>query len=479
MSATKILSRDGTLVSLPDSVVQDFKNNFQGQLLQPGDSEFDTARKVWNGLIDRQPALIARCTGTADVVAAVNFAREHKLLLSVRSGGHNVSGAAIADNGLVIDLSRMRGVEVDDRHKIAKVEGGALLGDVDGETLKFNLAAPLGVVSQTGVAGLTLHGGLGWQVRKHGLTIDNLASVEIVAANGQLLRASTQENEDLYWAIKGGGGNFGIVTSFEFNLHKLGPEVWMSAPVYPLEKAREVMTFCRDYMAEAPEELMVIGVYWTAPTIQAVPAQHYGKPVIILLGCYTGPPEQGLEAIQPLCSITEPIADLSAQMNWLEAQQFLDEDYPVGGLYYWKSLYVERFDEDLIATLATHTKKRPSLESSIDVWFLGGAMSRVPDFSTPFHKRDASVMVCIEANWHKHEDTDANIAWAKDVYDDLQRFSDGAGYLNFPGFVEDKDNMLRACYGPNLPRLMKIKAKYDPDNMFPGLLNIAPDNPGE
>lgn len=479
MPATKILSRDGMLVSLPDSVVQDLKNNFQGQLLQPGDSEFDTARKVWNGLIDRQPALIARCSATADVVAAVNFAREHKLLLSVRSGGHNVSGAAIAENGLVIDLSRMRRVEVDDRHKIAKVEGGALLGDVDGETQKLNLAAPLGVVSQTGVAGLTLHGGLGWQVRKHGLTIDNLASVEIVTASGRILRASKQENEDLYWAIKGGGGNFGIVTSFEFNLHKLGPQVWMSAPVYPLGKAREVMTFCRDYMAEAPEDLMVIGVYWTAPTIQAVPAQHYGQPVIILLGCYTGPPEQGLDAIQPLCSITEPIADLSAQMNWLDAQQFLDKDYPDGGLYYWKSLYVERFDEELIATLATHTKKRPSLESSIDVWFLGGAMSRVPDFMTPFHKRDASVMVAIEANWQKHEDTDANIAWAREVYDDLQRFSDGAGYLNFPGFVEDKNNMLQACYGPNLPKLMKIKSKYDPDNMFPGLLNIAPENPGE
>jgi FAD/FMN-containing dehydrogenase len=474
MPSIEILKKDGALTHLAENEVQKLENCLQGQLIRPGDGNYDSARKVWNGLIDRRPALIASCAGTADVVAAVNFAREHELLLSIRSGGHNVSGAAIAEQGMVIDLSRLRGVKVDEHHHIAKVEAGALLGDVDRETQKYSLATPLGVVSQTGVAGLTLHGGLGWQVRKHGLSMDNLAAVEMVTANGRVLRASAQENDDLFWAVQGGGGNFGVVTSFEFHLHQLGPEVWICAPIYPLAKAREVMTFCRDYMAQAPEDLMVIGVYWTAPAIQAVPAQHYGQPVIILLGCYTGPAEQGLDAIQPLCSITEPIADLSAQMSWLEAQQFLDQDYPEGGLYYWKSIYLQRFDEDVIAALAAHTKKRPSRESSIDVWFLGGAIGRVADIETPYYKRDATTMVAVEANWQKHEDTEANIAWARAVFDDMQRFSDGSSYLNFPGFTEDADKLVKASYGPNLAKLRRIKAKYDPDNVFQGLLNITP-----
>lgn len=474
MSEIRILRRDGTLVSMSESTVKDLKKTFQGQFLHPGDGDYESARKVWNGLIDRSPALIARCAGTADVMAAVNFARDHTLMLSVRAGGHNVSGAAIADQGMVIDLTAMRGVQVDEHHQVARVEGGALLGDVDRETQKYNLAAPLGIVSRTGVAGLTLHGGVGWQVRKRGLSIDNLVAVEVVTADGQVLRASAQENAELFWAVRGGGGNFGIVTSFEFRLHKLGPEVWMSMPIYPLDKAAEVLNFCRDYMAEAPEELMVIGVYWTAPAIEAVPGEHHGKPVVILLGCYAGRAEDGQEVIAPLCSIREPIADLSVRMSWLEAQQLLDEDYPDGELYYWKSIYLERFDDEVIATLAEHTKKRPSPASSIDVWFLGGAMARIPSSDTPFHKRDATIMIGIEANWSNPADSAANIAWARAVYDDLERFSDGSSYLNFPGFVENRDQLLQSAYGGNLPKLRDIKARYDPDNFFPGLLNIAP-----
>ena len=474
MSSIHIKNRGGSVVNFDETTILDFKKRFQGQILCPGDDDYDNSRKVWNGLIDRTPAIIARCKDRADVVAAVNFVREHDLLFSIRSGGHNVSGAAIADQGMVIDLSTMRGVEVDERHHIAKVEGGAQLGDVDRETQNYNLATPLGVVSRTGVAGLTLHGGVGWQVRKHGLTIDNLSAVEIVTADGQVRRASAMENADLYWAIRGGGGNFGIVTQFEFRLHKLGPEVWMSVPIYSLEKAADVLKFCHKYLAEAPEDLMVIGVYWSAPAIEAVPAQYHRQPVIILLGCYTGEAEDGLEAIEPLCSITEPVADLSVQMSWLQAQQFLDDDYPDEALYYWKSIYLDRFDEEVIQTLATHTKNRPSLESSIDVWFLGGAVSRIPATDTPFHKRDAAVMIGIEANWHDPAYSDANIAWARDVYDDLKRFSDGSSYLNFPGFVEDADQLLKSAYGPNLPKLQSIKAKYDPDNLFPGLLNIRP-----
>lgn len=476
MSVVKILNRNSELMTLSEKAVQELMQSFQGTLLQPGDDGYDIARKVWNGLIDRQPALIARCAGTADVVAAVNFAREQDLLLSVRSGGYNVSGAAVVDKGMVIDLSTMCQVQVDEKHHVVRAEGGALLGDIDRETQKFNLATPLGVVSRIGAAGLTLHGGIGWQVRKHGLSIDNLEAVEIVTADGQVVRASAHEHDDLFWAVLGSGGNFGVITAFEFRLHKLGPEVWMSMPIYPLEKASEVMAACRNYMAEAPEELMVIGIYKTAPAIEAVPGQYHGKPVVILLGCYTGRPEDGIDVIGPLCSINEPIVDLSAQMSWLEAQQFLDDDYPAGNLYCSKSICLDRFDDAVVTALAVHAKNRPSPDSSINIWFLGGAMSRIPDFATPFCKRDVSYMIDIEANWHKSEETEANVAWARAVYDDMQRFSDGSTYPTFPGFVEDAGTPLQAADGPNLSKLMKIKARYDPGNLFQGQLNIASRN---
>lgn len=481
MPDIKILDRKGELKVLSEARLQEWRKSFRGTIFQAVDDGYDDARKVWNGLIDHHPALIACCAGPEDVVTAVDFARDNNLLLSVRAGGHNVSGAAVADRGLTIDLSAMRKVTVDAQHKIARVEGGALLGDIDRQTHKFNLAAPLGIVSQAGVAGLTLHGGVGWQVRKHGLTIDNLEAVEIVTAAGRMMRASAHENQELFWAIRGGGGNFGVVTSFEFRLHRLGQQVMMSAPIYPLARAAEVMTFCRDYMAEAPEELMVIGTCCTAPHIEAVSAEHYGQPVVMLLGCYAGDPAEGREVIQPLCSITEPIADLSVQMDWLEAQQFLHKDYPDGACYYWKSIFLNRFDEDVIAALAYHTANRPSLESSIDVWFLGEAMARNPDDPTPLQRRDAPFMANVKANWHDPEEAELNIAWARAAYYDLRRFSDGSSYLNFPGFIEDGEKMLEAAYGPNLPGLMKVKNQYDPDNLFPGLLNIAPrrdESPG-
>lgn len=474
MRTLSIMSKDGTGESLSTDTVDHFKDNMRGDLIIPEDDQYESARKLWNGMIDKKPALIARCTGVEDVVTAVNFSKEHNLLFSIRSGGHNVAGTAIAEGGLVVDLSAMRNVTVDPDRRMAHAEGGVRLGDLDRETQKFNLAVPVGVVSATGVAGLTLHGGTGWLLRKHGLTIDNLLSVDIVTADGQLKKASENENSDLFWAIRGGGGNFGVVTGFEFKLHPVGPKVWMSVPMYPLERAKEVMSACCEYMQKAPEDLMVLGVYWSAPEVPEVPARYHGTPVVILLGCYTGPFEEGEKVIAPLREIGTPIADLSAPMTWVEAQQFLDEDYPDGAFYYWKSIYMDHLDSEVLEALSRHTAARPSSESSIDVWMLEGAMSRINPGDTAFFKRDAPYMLGIEANWHKREDATANIDWAKNVVKDMQRFTKGGSYLNFPGFVEEREALLQGSYGTNLERLRAIKAKYDPLNFFPGILNIEP-----
>jgi FAD/FMN-containing dehydrogenase len=474
MDAIQIRTRKGDLISLDAEALNGLRRQLRGSLLSAEDPEYDTARKVWNGSIDKNPALIVRCLGVADVMATVHFARDHQLFLSIRAGGHNVSGSAIAEEGLVIDVSQMRTVQVDPQKRLARVEAGARLGDLDHETTPFGLAAPVGVVSETGVAGLTLHGGAGWLMRKHGLSIDNLNAVELVTADGRLLRASEAEHSDLFWALRGGGGNFGVVTAFEFKLHPVGQEVAVALPIYSLEKARDVMTVCRDYMANAPDDLMVLGVYWSAPAVPEVPEDHQGKPVAILLGVYSGPIDQAQRVLAPLRTICEPIADLSADMGWKQVQRLLDEDYPEGKFYYWKSLYLNGLADAVMQILEQYTLKRPSPESSIDVWFLGGAMSRVLPTATAFFNRRDPIMIGIEANWSNRADSEANIAWARALHKDLQAFSSGGLYLNFPGYIEEREAMLRGAYGENLERLEQVKAKYDPDNLFPGLLNIAP-----
>jgi len=475
MNAVQVKTRSGKTINLDKPALETFNGRLRGQPLMAEDAEYESARKVWNGSIDKKPALIVRCQGAADVMAAVDFVRDRELLFSVRAGGHNVSGAAIADRGVVIDVSQMRSVQVDPDRRVARVSGGARLGDLDHETAPFGLAAPIGVVSETGVAGLTLHGGAGWLMRRHGLSIDNLNAVDIVTADGKLLRASENEHPDLFWALRGGGGNFGVVTNFEFKLHPVGPQVAVAMPIYPMDKAREVVAACRDYMAQAPDELMVLGVYWSGPPLPEVPEEYQGKPVVILLGCYTGPPERAQEAIAPLLTISEPIADLSGSMPWKDAQRLLDEDYPEGKYYYWKSIYLDRLDDEGMQVLEEYTRKRPSLESSIDVWFLGGAVSRVAPTSTAFFNRRHPIMIGIEANWGEQAESEANIAWARSLHQALQPFSGGGSYLNFPGYVEEQEEMLRGAYGENLERLTQVKTRYDPHNLFPGLLNIPPD----
>jgi FAD/FMN-containing dehydrogenase len=459
---------------MQNQVVDDFDAGIQGEVLRPGDGGYDAARRVWNGMIDRRPALIVRCAGSADAVAAVNLARERGLPLAVRGGGHNVAGSAVCDGGIVVDLSAMNGVRVDPERRTVRVEGGARLGDVDRATQAFNLAVPVGVVSRTGIAGLALHGGLGFLTRKHGLTSDNLVSAEVVTADGQVLTVDTQHHADLYWALRGGGGNFGVVTAFEFRLHPVGPEVWMAIVMYPVEKAQKVLSVFRELMAQAPDELMAVAIFWNAPTEEFVPEEFRGAPVIVLAACHSGPFEDGERAIQPFREIDTPAVDLSGPMPFVAAQQAFDADYPDGRRYYWKSTYLRHLDDDVVQALAGHAAARPSQLTSLDVWALGGAMGRVPSDETAFARRDAPFLLGIEANWDDPAADEANIAWAREVYRDAQRFSPGGAYLNFPGFGEEGATLVRSSYGGNYDRLAAIKAKYDPNNLFRVNLNIAP-----
>ena len=472
MDASNTSARDA--IGLDRATIDAWADGLRGRVIFPEDDAYGEARRVWNGLIDRRPAFIVRCAEGADVARAVRFAAEHRLVVSVRGGGHNVAGNAVLDGAMVIDLSEMREVHVDPIGRRAHVQGGATLGDLDRETTPHGLAAPLGVVSATGVAGLTLHGGLGWLTRKHGASLDNLVSVEIVTADGQLRHASAQENSDLFWAVRGGGGNFGVVTSFEFALHPVGPDVWFAAVFYPLERAAEGLRFYRDHMRTAPEELGTLAVLWTAPEEEFIPEEARGEPVLVFLACHAGPFDQGAAAIRPFRKLEGPIADLSGPMPFVEVQQFLDADYPNGRNYYWKSSYLDALTDAAIDKLVAHTKTRPSPLTSIDVWALGGALARMPAAGTAFAQREAPILIGVESNWDEPDREQENVAWARAVVEDMQRLSDASAYLNFPGFSEEGEDQLVRAFGGHYGRLREVKAKYDPDNLFRANLNIRP-----
>jgi len=460
-------------VTLGRAAVDGLARTFRGELIGPDDPRYERARRVWNGLIDKHPALIARCTGAADVRAAINFARTHGLSLSVRGGGHNVAGKALCDDGLVVDLSRMRAARVDPVRRIVQVQAGATLGDLDHETQAFGLAVPVGLVTTTGIAGLTLHGGMGWLTRRYGLTLDNLVSMDVVTADGQWHQASEKADADLFWALRGGGGNFGVVTSFEFRAHPVGPEVWFGVIMYPISQAGAVLRFVRDFLHEAPEELGVLATLWTAPDDESVPAPCRGAPVAIVLACYHGPVANGEAAIRPLRRIVTPLADLSGPRPFLEVQRFFDADYPNGRLYYWKSVYLEDLGDEVIAAAIDHAATRPSPLTSLDLWFLEGAINQIPADRTAFARREVKYAIAIESNWIDPAQSEANITWSRGAFDDLQRFACGT-YLNFPGFMEDADRLLQGAYAENYERLLAIKTAYDPDNLFRGVLNIVP-----
>jgi FAD/FMN-containing dehydrogenase len=463
-----------TEVTLDLAAVQELAAGVRGPVLSPGDDGYDEARAIWNGLIDRRPALIVQPTGAADVVDAVNFAREHGLTLSIKGGGHNVAGNAVNDGGLVIDLSRMRGVHVDPSTRRVRAQGGATWGDTDRETQLFGLAVPGGVVSTTGIAGLTLHGGMGHLRRKHGLSIDSLLSVDIVTADGELRRASATENEDLFWAVRGAGSNFGVVTSFEFQAHPVGPMVMVGALFYPLEDVKTLLPAWRDYMATAPDELSSVAICWSVPAEEPFPPELHGAPVFVVAGAYSGSVEDGQPVVQPLRELGEPLIDLSGPWPWLGLQSGFDELYPKGGFYYWKSRGLDEISEAVIDEIADFAARRPSPLTDIVIWHQGGAMSAVGESDTAYGGRATAFLVTGEVSWADPDLNDEAIAWGREFWDAMGKYSSGGLYLNFAGLGEEKEALVKAAYGANYERLAELKAKYDPGNLFRMNLNITP-----
>jgi hypothetical protein len=470
----EISTNGGAKVALQDSVVDELGARLRGELLRSGDAGYEEARKVWNGMIDKHPDLIVRAASVADVINSVNFARENDLLLAVRGGGHNVAGTGTVEGGLLIDLSRMKGIKVDPERRTAHAEAGATLGELDRKTQAFGLATPLGVVSETGIAGLTLGGGLGWLRRKYGLSSDNLLSVDVVTADGRFLTASEEENPELFWGIRGGGGNFGVVTCFEYRLHPIGPEVVFGFVFYPGERTKEVLISLNEYMAQVPDEVSPLSFLGRVPHDEMFPEEWHGQPFIAVAAMYAGDVKEGQRVLQPLLELGEPIADFSGPMPYVEAQKILDEDYPNGGRYYWKSTNVDGLDDEVIDRLIAHAVEAPSDHSTIDIWYQGGAMSRVEAGETAFGDRSAPILLGIEANWEEPHDDGANVAWARNCVSDMRRFSEGGTYLNFPGFLEEGQKLMRDAFGENYERLVALKNEHDTANLFRLNQNIKP-----
>jgi FAD/FMN-containing dehydrogenase len=464
--------------ALSDATASELQSMLLGRVLRPGEPDYESTRRVWNGLIDKRPALIAQCRGVADVIAAVAFARAQDLLVAVRGGGHNVAGFATCDGGLVIDLSQMRGIHVDPVARRARVEPGVRWGELDRETQVFGLATPGGEVSITGVAGLTLSGGVGYLRRKHGLSSDNLISADVVTADGQVLRASREEHQDLFWALRGGGGNFGVVTSFEFQLHEVGPEVMAMTVAYPLAAAESVLRAWRAFAREAPDEVTTAAMLWSVPAVAEFPEPLHGQDVVILDGMYAGSLERGASVFKPLRELGEPLFDLSGPSTYLAVQSALDWVVPDGRSYYWKAVNLQHLEDDCLGRILSWTKRRPSPGDLVVLRQLGGALARVPPDATAFGNRHAPFNLSIDAMWDDplaaSVTSRAHIEWARAFWKDMQAFSDGGVYLNFPGFGEEGEALTRAGTGDNFARLREVKATYDPTNLFRINQNIRP-----
>jgi len=476
--STKIQAKtiDQTAVNIDPSSLDALKTVIKGNLILPGDQDYEEARLVWNGMIDQHPAMIANCKNTQDVIHTVNFAREHRLLTAVRGGGHNVAGLGTCDGGLVIDLSAINQVELDLERKVAIVGSGARWRDVDPVTQAYGLATPGGVVSDTGVAGLTLGGGFGHIRNKFGLTCDNLLAVEMVTAEGQLIRASETENRELLWGLRGGGGNFGVVTRFEFQLHPLGPEVFLCMVFHPGDDLTDAFQFFRDFSQNVSDEVSTLAFSGIFPDgSESFPPESHGKPYIAFMGIYTGDPEAGEKALSPLREYAQPVTDYSGKVFYKTAQALLDEDYPSHVMrYYWKSINLMRLDEAALDLIAEHARLQPSQFSTTDLWHIGGAVKRFGEDHAAFNGRHASFLLNIEANWVKPEDDQANIDWVRGFLDVMKPYSDGSLYLNFAGLQEEGEAMMKGAYGPHYTRLAALKAKYDPDNLFRLNHNIEP-----
>jgi FAD/FMN-containing dehydrogenase len=456
---------------LHESIISAFRARLRGKLIEPGDVTYDEARKVYNGMIDRHPRLIVRCADVADVMAAVNFGREQKMLVAIRGGGHNASGLGVCDDGLVIDLSSMNYVRVDPKKKTVMVGGGALWRDVDHATHVFGLAVPAGIISTTGVAGLTLGGGIGYLTRRYGLTIDNLMAVEMVLADGRFVTASSKENADLFWAVRGGGGNFGVVTSFQFKAHPVhthyaGPMLW------PMEDATEMMRWYRKYILSVPDDVYGYFAFLSVPPGPPFPEHLHNKKMCGVVWCYTGPIKKAEKVFKPIRSFKAPALDMVGPIPHPVLQSLFDGLYPPGLQWYWKADFVRTLPDEAIALHVKYAAELPTLQSTMHMYPVNGAASRLKNSATPWAYRDAtwaSVTVGVDpapANKEKIS------KWAKEYWSALHPYSAGGAYINF--MMEEGDDRIRATYGKNYGRLAKIKKRYDPANLFRVNQNIKP-----
>ena len=462
----------GNTIVIPGERLDALKARVRGTVLTKHDEGYGAARNVWNAMIDRRPAIIVRCTGAADVCAAVDFAREAGALLSVRGGGHNIAGSAVCDGGVMIDLSRMKSVRIDPFARTARVEPGVTLGEFDREAQAFGLVTPTGINSTTGIAGLTLGGGFGWTSRKFGLTADNLIGADVVTADGRLVHASNAENPDLFWAIRGGGGNFGIVTSFEFRLHALGPDVMSGLIVYPLSQAADLLTRYREVMEAAPDELTCWPVMRTAPPLPFLPPQVHGTGIIAFAACYAGPMDAAEGAMRPLREIGRPIADVIGPHPFVGWQAVLDPLLAPGARNYWKSHSFSTLSDGVIDTLVEFAGRFPSPECELVCAQLGGAINQISPEATAYPHRDIGFVLNIHTRWHDPADDATCIAWARSVFKACKPFATGGVYVNFMP-EEEKDRVANAYLG-NAERLAAIKARYDPHNLFRINQNIRP-----
>ena len=460
------------LADLESDTVEAFRGQLRGTVLQPGDDGYEEARTVWNAMIDKEPALIVRCRGAADVIAGVNFARDLGLHLAVKGGGHNVAGNALCDDGLVLDLSPMDGVRVDPEAHTAQVQGGAVMADLDHETQAHGLAVTGGIISSTGVAGLTLGGGWGRLGRKYGLAIDNLRAADVVTADGELVHASEDENPELFWALRGGGGNFGVVTSLEFDLHPVGPELPGGVLAYPASAFEPVIEFYREYAAEVPDAASCYSAFLPAPPEPPFPEAYWGEPMLLFRLLYAGPMAEAEEVFEPFRSVGEPLINRMETMPYVEYQRISDELFPAGRRYYWKSNYFDGIPDGLVSALADHARGLPTPYSSIFIEHLGGAINRVEPDATAYPHRHPLFAITVSPAWTDADDDEVMIEWARTAYADLAEYASDGVYVNV--LSNEGEARVREAYGEHFERLRRIKREWDPDNRFSVNQNIAP-----
>lgn len=446
-------------------------------VLTPGDDGYEEARQVWNGMIDRRPAVIVRCTNRDDVAAAIRHAREEDLAVSVRGGGHNVAGYATVDDGLVVDLRLMNDVEVDAENRIVLAGGGARWADLDRAAQQHGLAVPGGVVSDTGIGGLTLAGGYGWIRGRHGLSCDNLIGAEVVLADGRVVYASKDENQDLFWGLRGAGGNFGVVTRFDYRAHPLGPEVFFTFVAHDGRGngMRDALRWFRDWCRDIPDDIAPLAILGKVPPNEMFPEELHGVHCFIIAGMYNGDPADGEKVFESARTFATPLADFSGKMPYVEAQKVFDEEFPAHELrYYWKAANMKTLPDDLIDLIVEHAKRQPSHRSTTDLWHVGGAVRRVGEDDMAFSGRDIGYLFNVEANWADPSEDEANIRWVREFQEAVREWADGRAYFNFGGFAEEARSAVEATFGPKYERLREIKRKYDPENVFRMNQNIEP-----